>query len=387
MIYFDNNATTKIDDKVLECMLPYLRDQYANASSVQHKMGRHANHAIEKARLQVSDFLSVANKEIFFCSGSTEAINTVIKGIAKNYKSKGNHIITCSTEHKAVISSCNAIEKEGTNVSYLPVNEQGQLDLKELENTITSKTILVCLMAANNETGVIHPIDQIAEICNRKGVLFFCDATQLIGKLPFNLEDSNIDILCFSAHKFHGPKGAAALYIRRSSKPIQIAPLIVGGNQENSFRGGTYAVPQIVGLGEAINQVVFDNGIEELRNHFEKQISIQINEIRIHSSKVLRIPNTSNIQFNYVRGNELMTKIPEIAISSGSACVSGSRDPSHVLKAMGLSDEDAYCSLRFSFSKYNTKEEIDQAINSIKVAVDKIREESPVWQMYQEGLL
>ena len=385
--YFDNNATTKIDEKVLEIMLPYLKEQYGNASSIQHKLGRQSSHAIEKARIQVAESLNANPKEIYFTSGSTEAINTVIKGVSKTYKSKGNHIITSSSEHKAVINACESVEKEGMTTTYLPVNKFGLIDLEKLKNEINDKTVLVSIMAANNETGVLQPIEEIARICQEKDVLFFCDATQWYGKLPLDVQEIPIDILCVSAHKIHGPKGVGALYIRRKSKPIQIPAFIVGGKQEGGFRGGTYAVHQIAGLGEAAAQIEYDQALEDLRNYFEKILLETIEEVEIKTQSANRLPNTSNIHFKHVKGSELMTKLPNIAVSSGSACVSGDRDPSHVLKAMGYSDDEAFCSLRFSFSKYNSKEEIDYAIAQINSAVDQIRKNSPIWEMYKEGLI
>lgn len=386
--YFDNNATTKIDDQVFEAMLPYLRDFYGNASSIQHKLGRQANHAVEKARLQVAALLNVNPKEIYFSSGSTESINTVIKGISKAYQSKGNHIITSSTEHKAVLSSCQAVEKEGMQVSYLKVNKFGVIDLEELKNTITDKTVLISIMAANNETGVLQPIEEIAKICMENDILFFCDATQWIGKLPLDLSKIPIDIICLSAHKIHGPKGIGALYIRRKTKPIQIPALIVGGKQESGFRGGTYAVHQIVGLGEAAKQIDLDHDkVEEVRDYFERRLLEEIEESEVKTLGSNRLPNSSNVHIKHVKATELMTKLPTIAISSGSACVSGDRDPSHVLKAMGYTDDEAYCSLRFSFSKYNSKEAIDYAIPLLKAACESIRKDSPIWEMYKEGLI
>lgn len=386
--YFDNNATTKIDNQVFEAMLPYLKDSYGNASSIQHKLGRQANHAVEKARLQIAELLNVNPKEIYFSSGSTESINTVIKGISKAYQSKGNHIITSSAEHKAVLSSCHAVEKEGMQVSYLKVNKFGVIDLEELKNTITDKTVLISIMAANNETGVLQPIEEIAKICLENDVIFFCDATQWIGKLPLDLSKIPIDIICLSAHKIHGPKGIGAIYIRRKTKPTQIPALIVGGKQESGFRGGTYAVHQIVGLGEAAKQVDFDNDkVEEVRDYFEKRLLEEIEESEIKTLGSNRLPNSSNIHIKHVKATELMTKLPTIAISSGSACVSGDRDPSHVLKAMGYTDDEAYCSLRFSFSKYNSKAQIDYAIPLIKAACESIRKDSPIWEMYKEGLI
>lgn len=389
MIYLDNNATTRMSDQVLEEMLPFLREDYGNASSMQHKLGRRAHQAVEQARERVAQALRVDTKEIFFTSGATEAINTVLKGVYQRYQAKGRHIITSPAEHKAVLTVCEQLRGEGAEVTYLSVNAQGLIDTDELKRSIREDTVLVCLMAANNETGVLAPLGDIAAICRQKDVLFFCDATQYIGKLGVDLSQEPIDMLCLSAHKFHGPKGIGALYVRRKSKPTQIASLIQGGKQEHGFRGGTYAVAPIVGLGAALKEIEQNDAeyIRELRDQFEQLVMQEIAETKVHGSEAPRLYNTSNILFKHVRGAELMTKLPDVAISSGSACVSGDRDPSHVLKAMGISDEDALCSLRFSFSKYNTREEVVEVVAKLKAAVEKLRAESPIWQMYKAGLL
>lgn len=389
MIYLDNNATTRMSDQVLEEMLPFLREDYGNASSIQHKLGRRAHQAVEQARERVAQALRVDTKEIFFTSGATEAINTVLKGVYQRYQAKGRHIITSPAEHKAVLTVCEQLRGEGAEVTYLSVNAQGLIDTDELKRSIREDTVLVCLMAANNETGVLAPLGDIAAICRQKDVLFFCDATQYIGKLGVDLSQEPIDMLCLSAHKFHGPKGIGALYVRRKSKPTQIASLIQGGKQEHGFRGGTYAVAPIVGLGAALKEIEQNDAeyIRELRDQFEQLVMQEIAETKVHGSEAPRLYNTSNILFKHVRGAELMTKLPDVAISSGSACVSGDRDPSHVLKAMGISDEDALCSLRFSFSKYNTREEVVEVVAKLKAAVEKLRAESPIWQMYKAGLL
>lgn len=386
-LYFDNNATSRMDDEVLQAMLPYLQESYGNASSVQHKLGRAASAAIEQARIDLADRLGCAPKEIYFTSGATESISTVLKGVSQAYNRKGKHIITCKTEHKAVLATCESLAKQGYEITYLDVDAQGNIDLNVLTKAIRPDTILVSIMSANNETGVLHPIEKIANICQEKDALFFCDATQHVGKLPIDLQEVAIDILCLSAHKFHGPKGIGALFIRRKSKPIQIPSLITGGNQEHGLRGGTYAVPQIVGMGEAVKRFEFHSQIETIRDYFESELQQHLEEVTVHASGTFRIPNTSNVLIKYVRSTELMTKVPEMALSSGSACVSGSRDPSHVLKAMGMDDEDVFCSSRFSFSKYTTKDDINVAIQQIKRAVTQIREASPIWQMYREGLI
>lgn len=388
MIYLDNNATSRLSEKVLATMLPYLREDYGNASSVQHKPGRKASQAVETARQEIAHALRADPKEIIFTSGATEAINMVIKGIYAAYQTKGKHIVTCQSEHKAVLSTCEYLQTKGAEITYLPVDKQGAIQLDELKEAIRPDTILVTLMAANNETGVILPIKQIAELCITKDVLFFCDATQYIGKVDLDLTKIPIDIVCLSGHKFHGPKGIGALFVRRRRKPIQITPLLHGGKQERGLRGGTYPVANIVGLGKALASASFETAsIQSLRDYFETSVLHDIPDTAVHGIDTVRLHQTSNILFKHVKAAELMTKLPHIAISSGSACVSGDRDPSHVLKAMQLSDEDALCSLRFSFSKFNTKDEVDQVLISLKDAVQKIRAISPVWQMYKAGLL
>lgn len=389
MIYLDNNATTRIDYTVLDAMLPYLKEDYGNASSIQHKQGRIAHQAVENSRDLIAQYLQVQPKEIFFTSGATESISSTIKGIYERYQTIGNHIITCKSEHKAVLATCEAIAKKGAQITYLAVDEQGQINSDELRNAITKETILVCLMAVNNETGVIHPIAKIAALCQQKNVLFFCDATQSITKQPLDLSTTPIDMLCLSAHKFHGPKGIGVLFVRRKTKPIQIEPLIIGGKQENGFRAGTYNTANIVGMAKALEVSNYNSQrtIGDLRDYFEQRIVEEIEDSLVIGIHTTRIGNTSNILFKHVRSSELMSKLPTIALSSGSACVSGDRDPSHVLKAMHLSDEDALSCVRFSFSKYNNTVEIDSVISQLKTNIRKIRAHSPIWQMYKAGLL
>lgn len=389
MIYLDNNATTRLSDEVLNEMLPYLREDYGNASSIQHKLGRRAHQAIERAREQMAKKLRVDSKELFFTSGATEAINMVLKGVFERYQTKGRHIITSPAEHKAVLTVCDYLVSKGAELTYLSVDAQGCIDLQELKKAIRKDTVLVCLMAANNETGVLSPISEIARICVQEDVLYFCDATQYVGKADIDLSSLPIDIMCMSAHKFHGPKGIGAVYVRRKSKPTQIEALIRGGNQESGLRGGTYAVAPIVGMGAAITKISLEDQkyVTDLRNQFEDLLLQEIPDTKVHAAQVPRLYNASNILFKHVRGTELMTLLPDIAISAGSACVSGNRDPSHVLKAMGLSDEDSLCSLRFSFSKYNTQQEVESVVEKLKIAVEKLRANSPIWQMYKAGLL
>jgi len=388
ILYLDNNATTRILDEVWQEMIPYFIQNYANASSVYHQMGRAANAAIQQSRAQVAEALHCTPKEIFFNSGATESINTVLQGVFDKYRSQGNHIITATTEHKAVLSCCEQLSKQGAQITYLPVDSQGHIVLDDLKNAITAKTILICLMAANNETGVLTEIEQVASICNKEDILFFCDATQAIGKVAIDLQQLPIDLLCLSAHKIHGPKGIGALYIRRKSKPIQLTSLILGGGQENGFRGGTYNVPAIVGFGKAISMLNPQayTIVRAYRDLLEAELA-DIPEIIIHGQNTLRLPTTSYISFKHVLASEIMTACPTLALSSGSACVTGSREPSHVLLAMGISKEDALSAIRFSLSILTTDEEILQCAQLIKEAVQKIRDQSPIWQLYKAGLI
>ena len=389
MIYLDNNATTRIDNAVLETMLPLLKDDYGNASSLQHKMGRTAHQTVEKSRNNIAKYFGASPKEIYFTSGATESINMVLRGIFERYQAIGKHIITTKSEHKAVLTTLEILTKKGAEITYLPLDEQGNINLQDLASSIRSDTILVCIMQANNETGVIYPIEKIAGITSAKNILFFSDTTQAIGKLPFDYATSGIDICCFSAHKLHGPKGIGGLYIRRKSRPIQIEPLITGGKQEHGLRGGTYNTASIAGLGKAFELIDTDNldKIAYLRNYLENRMLQEIEDTHVHVSGANRLCNTSNILFKHVKSAELMPKLLEVAVSSGSACVSGDRAPSHVLTAMGVEAEDALCSIRFSLSKFTTKEELDIAINDIKSAVQKIRQDSPIWQLYKAGIL
>ncbi|RZF62404.1 cysteine desulfurase family protein [Sphingobacterium corticibacterium] len=386
-IYLDNNATTKIAPEVLDVMLPFLQESYGNASSVQHRIGRDANQAVVWARQQVAQRFQVKESEIFFNSGATEGINMVLRGIAYAYARKGKHIITCQTEHKAVLATCAQLERAGIEITYLPVDHNGAIDLQLLQDSIRPDTILVCIMAANNETGVVHPISAIAQICQEEDVLFFCDATQLVGKQDINLQQIPIDILTFSAHKFHGPKGVGALYVRRKRKPIQIPPLISGGQQENGFRGGTLNVPSIVGCGKALEIAGAHPETRHYRDDLEKQIKQLIPEVIIHGEQALRLDNTSFIAFRHIKAAEIMTSLPNIALSSGSACTSGLLDPSHVLKAMAVSDEDAFSSIRISLSKYTTAADIQQTMDSLVDVVQKLRSSSPIWQLFNKGVL
>lgn len=367
IIYFDNNATTKVDERVVEAMLPYFSEHYGNASSKLHEAGWIADAAVEKARSQVANLIGAEPSEIIFTSGATEAINTALKGIAKAYKTKGNHIITVTTEHKAVLDTCEYLKEEGAEITYLSVDREGLIDLDELKSAIKPSTILISVMAANNETGVIQPLEEISAIAKEHKIIFFSDATQHIGKSQLNVNDLCIDCLSLSAHKFYGPKGIGALYLRRKDPRVNIISLLHGGAQENNHRAGTLNVPLIVGLGKAceIAQAeMWENNTEvsKLRAYFEHQI-LDIEGLRINGSTKFRLYNTSNITFPSSLNIRLLLK--KYAFSSGSACTTGTNQPSHVLKAMGISDTDIKNSFRFSFSKNNTLEEVKLLIGNL----------------------
>ncbi len=368
VIYFDNNATTKIDNRVLEVMWPFFNENYGNASSKLHASGWIAEAAVEKARTQVAALLGAEPSEIIFTSGATEAVNTAITGIFKAYKSKGNHIITVKTEHKAVLDTCKFLEEnEGAEVTYLDVNPEGLIDVENLMESIRPNTVLISVMAANNETGVFQPIEEIGQIARKHKVLFFSDATQYVGKMRVDLSELPIDALCFSGHKLHGPKGIGVLYLRRKSPRVVCLPLLHGGAQEGGRRAGTLNVPLIAGLGMAskiaLNEM-WDNNthVSKLRAHFEHQL-LEMEGITINGSTRYRLYNTSNITFpTKVNIKEFLR---EFAFSSGSACTSGTGELSHVLKAMGISEQEIKSSYRFSFSRYNTKEEVDLLLKAV----------------------
>ena len=391
LIYFDNNATTPLDPLVLEAMMPYLTSNFGNASSLTHRAGRTAAAAVDTARQQVAALIGAAPNEITFTSGATEAINMAIKGIFEHYQSKGKHIISCQTEHKAVLDTLDYLRKKGADVTYLPVDAHGRIDLQALEAAIRPDTILIALMWANNETGVIHPVAEIAGLAHRHDTLFFCDATQAAGKVAVTTGNEGPDLLCLSAHKLYGPKGTGALYVRRRSKRIQTGALLHGGGQENKLRAGTLNVPGIVGLGIAAElagqQLVSEpQRLSALRDTLERALAA-LPETAINGKDAPRLPHVSNLLFRHLRADQIMVSVPGIALASGSACVSGTRDPSHVLMAMGLTEADAHASLRLSLGRFNTEQEIQVAIQQLSGAVDKLRAASPIWQLHEAGLL
>ncbi len=367
LIYFDNNATTRMHDGVLETMLPYFRNSYGNAASRQHAFGWMAQAAVEKAAQQLANLLNCEPSELIFTSGATESANLAMKGIFEAYGSKGRHIVTCKTEHKAVLDTCASLEKKGAEVTYLHVSREGLIDLAELEAAIRPDTILVSIMAANNETGVMQPLEKIATLCHQKNVLFFSDATQLVGKERCDVQELGIHCLALSAHKFYGPKGVGALFVKRKDPRVSLVEQINGGGHQNARRSGTLNVPGIVGLGQAAEIAAgeyWDNTAHasKLRNYFEHQL-LELEDLRINGSTRYRLSNTSNLTFP--AGKKITPLFSTFAFSSGSACSSGSAEPSHVLSAMGIASEEVQSSFRFSFGRYNTLEEVKQLVEEI----------------------
>jgi len=389
-IYLDNNATTPMDPRVLEAMIPYMTEMFGNAASRNHPFGWAAEEAVDYAREQIAALINCNPKEIIFTSGATESDNLAIKGVFEMYASKGNHVITATTEHKAVLDTCKHIEKLGGKVTYLKVNSEGLIDLNELEAAITDKTILITLMYGNNEVGVIHPIREISAIAKKHGILFMSDATQAVGKIPVDVEVDGIDLMAFSAHKMYGPKGVGALYVRRKNPRVKVTAQMDGGGHERGMRSGTLNVPGIVGLGKACElcrlEMEKDTAhVTQLRDRLEAALT-KIEESYVNGSREHRLPHVSNISFKYVEGEGLMMGVKDLAVSSGSACTSASLEPSYVLKALGLSDDLAHSSLRFGLSRFTTEDQIDYAINHVTEAVNKLRELSPLWEMFKEGI-
>lgn len=390
-IYLDNNATTPCDPRVVEAMLPYFTDHFGNAASRNHSFGWSAEEGVDYAREQVAKLIGADPKEIIFTSGATEGDNLAIKGVYEMYASKGNHIITCVTEHKAVLDTCKHIEKQGGEVTYLPVNPEGLIDLKELEAAIKPTTILIAIMYANNEVGVIQPVKEISALARKNGVLFFTDATQAVGKVPVDVNKDGIDLMAFSAHKMYGPKGVGALYVRRKNPRVKVTAQMDGGGHERGMRSGTLNVPGIVGLGKACELCMTDmeadtKRISALRDKLENALT-QIEESYVNGSKEHRLPHVSNISFKYVEGEGLMMGFNKnIALSSGSACTSASLEPSYVLKALGLGDDLAHSSLRFGLGRFTTEEQVDYTIKAVTDTVNKLREMSPLWEMFKEGI-
>ncbi|MBI1221874.1 MAG: IscS subfamily cysteine desulfurase [Bacteroidetes bacterium] len=389
-IYLDNNATTPIDPRVLEAMMPYFTTHFGNAASRSHSFGWSAEEAVDYAREQIAALIGANPKEIIFTSGATEADNLAIKGVFEMYAQKGKHIITLNTEHKAVLDTCKHVEKLGAEVTYLSVKEDGLVDLAELEAAMRPDTILVSIMYGNNEIGVVQPIKEISAIAHKHGALFMTDGTQAVGKIPVDVNVDGIDLMSFSAHKMYGPKGVGALYVRRKGPRVKVTAQMDGGGHERGMRSGTLNVPGIVGFGKACEVARLDmeedtKRIIALRNKLENEL-LTVEEAYLNGSKEHRLPHVANISFKYVEGEGLMMGVKDIAVSSGSACTSASLEPSYVLKNLGLDDELAHSSLRFGLSRFTTEEEVDYAINHVKEAVEKLREMSPLWEMFKEGI-
>jgi cysteine desulfurase len=391
-IYLDNNATTPCDPRVIESMLPYFSEKFGNAASRNHAFGWEAEEAVNFAREQVCKLIAADSKEVVFTSGSTESINLAIKGVYQAYQSKGNHIVTVQTEHKAVLDVCESLEKKGAKITYLPVKKDGIIDLDELKDALTDQTILVSVMWANNETGVIQPMKEIGKICREADVLLMSDATQAVGKIPVHPRETGVDLITFSAHKIFGPKGIGALYLSRNDPRVVVRPIIEGGGHERGFRSGTLNVPGIVGLGKACEIAADEMSVEaerlsKLRDHLESELLNRIDESFVNGSREYRMPHVTNLSIRCIEAETLLMNFnQEVAMSTGSACTSASLDPSHVLLAMGLTDESAHSSVRMSLGRFNNNEEIEIVIVSMVRAVDKMRSMSPLWQMYKEGI-
>jgi cysteine desulfurase len=385
-IYLDNHSTTQVDQRVLDVMLPYFRDVFGNAASRNHSFGWEAEAAVDEAREQIARLIGAYSpKEIIFTSGATESDNLAIKGAAEAYKEKGNHIVSCVTEHRAVLDSCKSLERRGASVTYLPVNSDGTLNLEKLSAAITEKTILISLMAANNEIGVIHPVKEIGQMAKERGVLFHCDGAQAVGKIPVNVEEMGIDLLSISAHKMYGPKGVGALYVRSKRPKVRLSPIIDGGGHEQGLRSGTLNVPGVVGFGKACEIAGLELPQEavrliDLRERLKHGILSRLDEVYVNGDPVRRLPGNLNIAFAYVEGESLLMALKDVALSAGSACTSASLEPSHVLRALRLPDDMVHSSIRFGLGRFNTTEEIDYTVDRVAQEVSRLRKLSPLYE-------
>ena len=390
-IYLDYNATTPTDPRVVEAMLPFFTEIYGNAASRNHSFGWTADEGVSKARNIIGEAIGATGKEIVFTSGATESDNMAVLGVAEFFHEKGKHIITSPIEHKAVVDPCQALEQKGYEITFLDVDEHGRIDLKQLEASIREDTVLVSLMAGNNEIGTLNPLTEIGQMTRERGVLFHCDATQGVGKIPIDVETMNIDLLSMTAHKIYGPKGIGALYVRRKKPRVRITPIMFGGGHERGFRSGTLNVPGIVGFGKAIELAMEEISSEAerqigLRQHLYKRLTDELDYVFLNGHPTERLPNNLNLSFGYVEGESLMMGISEIAVSSGSACTSASLEPSYVLRSMGVGDDLAHSSVRFGFGRYTTMEEVNYAADKVISAVKRLREMSPLYEMVQEGV-
>jgi cysteine desulfurase len=390
-VYMDNNATTRTDPRVVEAMLPYFTEKYGNAASRNHPFGWEAEAAVEEGREQIAGLIGASAKEVIFTSGATESNNLAIKGVAAMYKKKGNHIVTQATEHKAVLDTCKRLERDGYQVTYLPVDKFGLVSADQIREAITDKTVLVTIMAANNEIGTVQPIKAIGKLCKEKGVLFHTDAVQVVGKLPVDVEDMGIDLLSLTAHKLYGPKGIGALYVRKKDPRVRLEPQIDGGGHERGMRSGTLPVPLIVGLGKACEIARNEMGEEsqrtfKLRERLRSRIMGELPETYLNGHPEHRLPGNANISFAYVEGEGLMMGIKDVAVSSGSACTSASLEPSYVLRALGVGDELAHSSIRFGIGRFNTEADVDFVADLVIREVSRLREMSPLYEMVQQGI-
>jgi cysteine desulfurase len=390
-IYMDNHATTPVDPRVLDAMLPYFGVKFGNAASRNHAYGWDAEHAVEKARKQIADLIGATPKEIVFTSGATESDNLAIKGAAEMYAERGNHIITVATEHKAVLDTCKKLAKHGAEITYAKIGRDGLVDLDALRAAVTPKTILISVMHANNEIGVLQPIREIGKIARERGVLFHTDATQAVGKVPIDVQEDSIDLMSISAHKMYGPKGIGALYVRRKNPRVQLTAQMDGGGHERGMRSGTLNVPGIVGLGEACALCGAEMAKEAvrlagLRDRLKDRLLAELDEVYVNGSMKHRLPNSLNMSFAYVEGESLLMGISDIAVSSGSACTSATLEPSYVLKALGIGDGLAHTSIRFGLGRFNTEEEVDYVAGRVIEVVRKLRELSPLYEMAKDGI-
>jgi cysteine desulfurase len=389
-VYLDYQATTPMDPRVLDAMMPYFIEKFGNPHSRNHSHGWEAEQAVEKARHQIAELINADEREIVFTSGATESNNLAIAGVARFYKDRKNHIVTVATEHKCVLDTCRHLEQEGFEVTYLPVQQNGLIDLDQLRQAITPKTVLVSVMAVNNEIGVIQPLKEIGKICREKGAFFHTDAAQAYGKIPLDVNEMNIDLMSISGHKIYGPKGIGALFVRRKPR-VRLIALIHGGGQERGFRSGTLPTPLCVGLGEAaaIAKREMAQEVERLtrlRDRFYDSIKKRLPEVYLNGDLTNRIPGNLNLSFAYVEGEGLMMGIKDLSVSSGSACTSASLEPSYVLRALGVTEDLAHTSLRIGFGRFTTEDEVDYAADRIVEAVQKLRAMSPLWEMAQEGI-
>ncbi len=391
-VYMDNHATTRVDSRVLEAMLPYFTEKFGNAASRNHSFGWEAEEAVVRSREQIAALIGAKSKEIIFTSGATESDNLAIKGVVEFYKDKGNHIISCVTEHKAVLDSCRALERAGrATVTYLPVDKYGMVDPDAVRRAITDKTVLITIMWANNEIGTIHPIAEIGRIAKEKGIIFHCDAVQAIGKVPVDFEKAGVDLASITAHKIYGPKGIGAIYVRSKGPRVRLTPQMDGGGHERGMRSGTLNVPGIVGLGAACEIAGMEMPEEarrliQLRSQLQAGLFERLDEIYVNGHPTERLPGNLNVSFAYVEGESLLMGINDIAVSSGSACTSATLEPSYVIRALGIDDELAHSSIRFGLGRFNTLEEVDYVTDRVSKEVKRLREMSPLYEMAKEGI-